>query len=135
MWKRRKFKEMEASTWFKSKRGRGGKKVEEDTPLVIKGSVHTGKAGQSEEKDLREGHQETEGGEEQNKVQVLETVCFLPYTLQSILRKRIQKADDRIKEAMRRPRIRFVKRGGLTTFQDTGKPNPWAGNSECERKN
>ena len=46
----------------------------------------------------------------------------------------LQKVDDKLSATLRRPRIRFVEKGGTQVARDVGKPNPWASDFYCSRK-
>ena len=52
---------------------------------------------------------------------------FVPYTQDSILKRRLEELDDRVGEATGNPAVRFVERcGGGTIIDLLGRSNPWA---------
>ena len=66
---------------------------------------------------------------------VVETLVFIPYTKDSVVRRKMQEADNLIAEAKRTPGIRFVERcGGATIAELLGRSNPWAKMWECGRQ-
>ena len=63
-----------------------------------------------------------------------EEVSFIPYNPDSKLKTLLQNADDQLSLAFRKPKVRFVERGGNPITRDTGRPNPWSQETYCARK-
>ena len=133
---RRKFKALEKTTWFRARRGGKEATEQKDVPSAFRRKHKTST-------DRQEGAQEGKEGapDEEAKVQVqvdsgpgnrkpkstttaVETVAFIPYTPDSALKLLLQKADDELSATLRKPRIRFVERGGNQIVRDVGRPNP-----------
>ena len=67
---------------------------------------------------------------------MIETPVFIPYTVDSWLRKELQRIDDIVGEIMRSPGRRCVERcGGNTVIGLLGSSNPWAQEWMCRRQN
>ena len=72
--------------------------------------------------------------EKADRVKMVETPIFIPYTLESKMRKRLQEIDDSLGEATNSPAIRFVERcRGGTLVELLTSSNPWAKDWCCER--
>ena len=70
------------------------------------------------------------------KVPVVETPVFVPYTKDSTLKKKLQEVDRMLGEATNSPTVRFVERcGGGTVIDLLGRSNPWAKEWQCPRTN
>ena len=68
-------------------------------------------------------------------VRVVETPVFIPYTKDSILRKRLQEADDKLGVETNSPSVKFVERFGGSTLMDVlTRSNPWIKEWNCTRK-
>ena len=99
--------------------------------------------GKGEARGRREGRREDdqerkEAGDKQSQTQMskmTETPVFIPYTVDSWLRKELQSQDDTVGEILRAPGVRFVERcGGSTVIGLLGASNPWATEWSCERQ-
>ena len=66
--------------------------------------------------NLKEVHPVKEKG--QCQVKVVETPVFVPYTLDSNLKRRLQELDDKVLESTGSPAVRFVERCGGGTIID-----------------
>ena len=114
----RKLKSLWNRTWFKSRRGGTRVLADLDHPMEEK----TRKGGRRVDVTSPEG--KAPGKAE--KVKMVESPTFLPYTLESKLRKRLQETDDSLGEATNSPGIRFVERcGGGTLVELLTSSNPW----------
>ena len=67
---------------------------------------------------------EDKGGKKGEFINNIETVVFLPTTLRSVLKKKLQEMEDCICKATNFPYMRFVERGGPTVMETVGKSNP-----------
>ena len=68
------------------------------------------------------------------KVKIVETPIFVPYTPDSQLRKTLQDKDDTIGEVTGSLAVRFIERcGGETIISLLGSSNPWAKDWMCGR--
>ena len=61
-----------------------------------------------------------------------ETVVFVPSTKGSLLKKRLQKADNIFATLHKTSAVRFVEKGGRKVAQIVGTPDPWSG-THCGR--
>ena len=69
-----------------------------------------------------------------NKPQQVEGVLYVPFTIKSELKKRIQKIHDRATEGRMTGRIRILERLGNSVKDEISNPTPWK-NSHCGRSN
>ena len=68
-------------------------------------------------------------------VRVVETPVFIPYTKDSVLRKRLQEADDKLGVETNSPSVKFVERCGGSTLMDIlTRSNPWIKEWNCTTK-
>ena len=101
--------------------GREGKKVKE--------------ADGEQKKERQEEREGKEGEKERGNITtIVETEVFIPFTPNSTLKSRLQEADDILSATLRRPRVKFVENAGVSTVTDIGRPNPWAAEVWCSRK-
>ena len=122
---RRKFKALEMTTWFRAKRGGKESREQKDVPSVFRN--RTAKSGtEGKRQDLQEGSSQEKPGNKKAKTIVVETVAFIPYTPDSVLKLLLQKVDDDLSATFNRPKVRFVERGGNQIVKDVGRPNPWS---------
>ena len=68
------------------------------------------------------------------RIKVIESVVFVPYTLESKLRKDLQKVEETLTQEMNTPTVRFVERGGQTVSESLSRNNPWSKENYCLRK-
>ena len=136
---RRKFKALEKTTWFRARRGGKEATEQKDVPSAFKRKPNPDR--QQETQETRESTPEKEtrtqadsGRKPKSTTTAVETVAFIPYTPDSALKSLLQKADDELTATLRKPRIRFVERGGSQIVMDVGRPNPWASDFYCSRK-
>ena len=131
----RKLKKLTVRTWFRP--ARGGGKVSMNKNYPTKALDHT-----TSHRKWRvtttniEKPPNTQGKSQGNspKVKVLESLVFVPYTRDSVLRKGLQRLDDILDEAMNSPGLRFVERcGGHTIVELLRTSNPWAKSLRCGR--
>ena len=73
--------------------------------------------------------------QEGSRTKVLESPVFVPFTMDSVLRKALQKMDDTLGECMNTPGVRFVEHcGGKTIVDLLRNSNPWARSLRCGRQ-
>ena len=73
--------------------------------------------------------------EPERLVRVVETPIFIPYTEDSTLRRKLQEADDRLREETNSPAVKFVERCGDSTLMDIlSRSNLWIKEWNCRRK-
>ena len=73
---------------------------------------------------------------EEQKMKVVESAVFIPYTRDSKLKKALQAMDDTLCQCLGSPSVRFVERyGGQTVLELLGSSNPWAQGLRCTRTN
>ena len=137
-------KGLDKTQWFRPKRGGKDKREAKEVPDIIKEETSRW-AGKRRKKSKEEGTEEPETRQEGNDRQpqegecrrqgtvVVETVIFVPYTPQSILKKKLQEADDCLTSSLGRPRARFVENAGGTIVTQVGRPNPWKAEIWCAR--
>ena len=111
----RTYKGLEVKTWFKPKRGGAKAGEDKDRPWGMR--------------DRGGGRKEAPDGGPQKKegegCVVVETVCFVPFTAGSQLKKQLQEKDDTLGVTLGFPRIRFVERGGTSILDEVGSSSPW----------
>ena len=73
----------------------------------------------------------SEGGDQPDKVKVVDGVVFVYYIKDSALRDRLKKAEEVIARELRVPSARFVERGGRTVANTLGMNNIWKQEGEC----
>ena len=112
----RRLKSLWNRTWYKSRRGGTKVSADLDHPTL-------------ERKGKGRGVDVTTSGEKQTKeekIKVVETPIFIPFTLESRMRKRMQETDDVLGEATNSPSVRFVEREGPTVKETVGCNHPGA---------
>ena len=73
-------------------------------------------------------------GKEGKKSLLVETVIFIPFTPKSELKRRLQEVDNVLTAILARPKSKFIEKAGVTSVTDVGRPNPWAAEVWCSRK-
>ena len=77
---------------------------------------------------------EERGVEKKGEVKVVESVVFIPFTLESRLREKLQRVEENLTAELKCPSTRFVERGGRSLAETFSRNNPWADEGECPRK-
>ena len=129
--KGRRFKDLLNKHWFRSRRGGKAAVEEKEAPWQEREKVSGRKKARREERS-----KQNEGSlkQKEDKVKVVESVVFVPYTLESKLKEKLQRAEENLTAELKCPSVRFVERGGRSLAEVLSRNNPWAGEGECQRK-
>ena len=129
MRKARILKPLKQKAWYKTRRGGTKVSAAKDFPLGREARQGNGKR-----YDAGEGKKEEDRQENKPRQLVVETPVFIPYTRESVVKKRLQEIDNLMGEATEYPAVTFVERCGGSTISDLlGRANPWANLWECGR--
>ena len=53
-------------------------------------------------------------------------MVLIPSTENSVLRERLQRADDQVVKLLNTPLVEFIERGGTMIEEDLGRTTPWS---------
>ena len=124
----RRMKGLTTRMWFKPTRGGNRISKLKDHPAPVPpGRRHNINSNRSNGNKQWKVHLPKEGTQRatSQKVKVVESPVFIPYTRDSKLRRALQEADDTIGEVLGTPSVRFVERcGGQTLVGLLGSSNP-----------
>ena len=133
--KGRKFKELLNKRWYRPKRGGKAVVEEKEAPWQERERIAEGKKARREERvRSKEGGRPGAGERGEGEVKVVESVVFVPYTLESKLKEKLQKVEENLTAELKCPSVRFVERGGRSLAETLSRNNPWAREGECPRK-
>ena len=122
MYERHKAKTGAKANWFKAKKrdkGDGEEDGEGETEKACGGGGHN--HGRGSEVQPRQPKWTEQKGDERK----VEGVIFIPFTMGSALRSKLQNEDDRLTRVMRMPRIRYVENPGRALADTLVEKDPW----------
>ena len=68
--------------------------------------------------------EEGRSSEEEGEVKVVESVVFIPFTLEPKHREKLQRVEENLTAELKCPSVRFVERGGRSMAETLSRNNP-----------